>query len=65
MVIIMKLMSGASMRIYSIVAADVNNDGMVDIIIGNDGDGDGDGNQVLAMVNFMMQWNLYDGSICK
>ena len=40
MVIIMKLMSGASMRIYSIVAADVNNDGMVDIIIGNDGDAD-------------------------
>ena len=32
------------MRIYSIVAADVNNDGMVDIIIGNDGDAD----QVLA-----------------
>ena len=44
-------MSGASMRIYSIVAADVNNDGMVDIIIGNDGDG----NQVLAMADFMMQ----------
>jgi len=41
MVIRMKLMSG-SMRRYSIVAADVNNDGMVDIIIGNDGDVDGD-----------------------
>ena len=32
-------MSG-SMKMYSIVAADVDNDGMVDIIIGNDGDAD-------------------------
>ena len=40
------------MRRYAIVAADVNNDGMVDIIIGNDGDA----NQVLAMAALMMQW---------
>jgi hypothetical protein len=53
MVIMMKLMSGASMRMYSIVAAGVKNDGMVDIIIRNDGNGDAD--QVLAMTALMMQ----------
>ena len=49
------------MRRYTIVAADVNNDGMVDIIIGNDGDA----NQVLAMAALMMQWILSDGISCK
>ena len=49
------------MRRYAIVAADVNNDGMVDIIIGNDGDA----NQVLAMAALMMQWILSDGISCK
>jgi hypothetical protein len=46
----------------SIVAADMNNDGVVDIMIGNDGDAD----QVLVMAAFMMHWNLYcDDFSCK